>query len=368
MKTTKLLLHLFLSTILLLSARQAFAFTPDYQDWWWNPAQSGMGINIGQNDDTLVIAWYHFDNKGQATYLMFSGPLAENRLSSTLYRTAGPAPGPGYDRADVHSTAVGTATIDFLSSGEATLSYEYDGQAGSIILQRFLYSELPHDAYVLMLSGGPLDSDGECLDLWYQAHLGREIFLGQSIFQTKLQLQKTGDNTYDLSFSLVDEKYDPRITNEKQYVFSAWCTTKSIPLKTENGIYSANCQLTTFRPPPDIVVGSIPFIDHPEFAVFDSDVTLTIKNLKIDEHNSLFDFILDFDSTTAQICQIHAEHMTVNTPHGYYWRTEEEKNALIKVCESYPNPKPDEGIKTITLPSGCTVSGYTEGIAVPVTP
>jgi hypothetical protein len=24
----------------------------NYQDWWWNPTQSGMGLNVGQQNDS----------------------------------------------------------------------------------------------------------------------------------------------------------------------------------------------------------------------------------------------------------------------------------------------------------------------------
>ena len=127
---------------LALTGFSAHAAT-DYQDWWWNPALSGMGVNIGQQDTVLVVAWYHFSDDTRPTYLMLSGKLNGNRLSGDLYRTTGPAPGPNYDPAAVSSTAVGTASIVFASPTSATLDYDFDGKTYSMSLQRYTYNAIP---------------------------------------------------------------------------------------------------------------------------------------------------------------------------------------------------------------------------------
>jgi hypothetical protein len=37
------------------------AMATNYQDWWWNPGLSGMGVNIGHEGNTIVAAWYLYD-------------------------------------------------------------------------------------------------------------------------------------------------------------------------------------------------------------------------------------------------------------------------------------------------------------------
>lgn len=392
MKIAKVFSHLFLTSILTLSIHQVSEaktiYQPEnyqitYQDWWWNPAQSGMGVNIGQQGDTLVVAWYHFDSKGNATYLMLSGPLEENRLSGILYRTTGPAPGPGYDRTSVKRTEVGTATLEFLSPGAATFDYTYDGKSGSIPLQRFLYTSPPSDTNVIMLSGKRRHTG--CKEGWPR-NLARSLLFNdeQTFFQTTVQLEKTGHNRYNLSFSLFDEDYYyVKSSSYKKDIANIWCTAKDIELTTESGMYTGTanvtCQATAFSHPyeddgNDIIIGIplppwVPPPPQPEFIALNRAATLTVKQLKIDPHNSIFDFTLDFNNTTAKTCELYVKHLdTGNKPHRYYWRTEGERIALIQACENYPTPEPDEGIKTVTLPSTCTVSGYTEGVSVAITP
>ncbi len=119
--------------------------TDDYQDWWWNSSQSGMGFNIGHQGDTVFVAWFLYDAAGSASFLTMAGSLANGQASGTLYRNTGPLPGPGYDPAAVNSVAVGTASVSFNSSNSGTFSYDYDGRSGSIGIQRFSFGPQSFD-------------------------------------------------------------------------------------------------------------------------------------------------------------------------------------------------------------------------------
>jgi len=72
-----------------------------YQDWWWNPAQSGMGVNIGQQDNTIFAAWNLYGDDGKATFLSFSGTIIPtirgDTVDGALYRNTGPSPGLAMD-------------------------------------------------------------------------------------------------------------------------------------------------------------------------------------------------------------------------------------------------------------------------------
>lgn len=115
----------------------------NYHDLWWNPAQSGMGVIVGHQADTLFVGWFFYRADGSATFLSMGAPLVGSSASGTLYRTTGDPPGPLYDPAAVQSVAVGTATITFTSDVTATLAYEYDGLSGTMALQRFTFAALP---------------------------------------------------------------------------------------------------------------------------------------------------------------------------------------------------------------------------------
>ena len=112
----------------------------NYQDWWWNPAQSGMGLNVGQQNDTLFVAWFNYGDDTKASFLTMGGVLSGNTLTGPLLRNTGPVPGPNYNPALVKQTAVGTATITFNSNNDATLTYSFDNKGGSMPLQRFSFA------------------------------------------------------------------------------------------------------------------------------------------------------------------------------------------------------------------------------------
>ena len=135
MKTIKALL----ACVFFLASGVSHA-TNNYQDWWWNPAQSGMGLNIGQQNDTIFVAWFNYGDDTKASFLTMGGVLNGNTLTGPLLRNTGPVPGPNYNPALVKQTAVGTATITFNSNTDATLTYSYDNKGGSMSLQRFSFA------------------------------------------------------------------------------------------------------------------------------------------------------------------------------------------------------------------------------------
>ncbi|MDR0715917.1 MAG: hypothetical protein LBF50_00675 [Azoarcus sp.] len=133
----------------------------DYQDLWWDPAQSGMGVNIDQQGDTLVATWYHYDDNGNPVWLQASGKMTTGGSSIMcahadiscittiylgvydvpLYRTTGPTPGPNYSATDVKATPVGTASISFIGANFGSLHYTYDNKiVGLLDLQRYTYN------------------------------------------------------------------------------------------------------------------------------------------------------------------------------------------------------------------------------------
>jgi hypothetical protein len=125
--------------ILLAAIGGNVAATSNYQDWWWNPALDGMGFNIGQQADTVAVAWYFYDANGEPTFLALAGPLVNDVVEGTLWRSSGPPPGPGYDPDNVTRTAVGDAILTFQSGNLATFDYDYDGGSGTIAIQRFTF-------------------------------------------------------------------------------------------------------------------------------------------------------------------------------------------------------------------------------------
>ena len=130
-----------LLSLMLFGCAGASQATDNYQDWWWNPAQDGMAMNIAQQGETVAVAWYHYDSQTNPAYLLLAGALVDGTVSGDLVRANGPLPGSAYDPASVTRTPVGTASMTFSSDRQAAFTYDYDGRSGTIALERFTIAE-----------------------------------------------------------------------------------------------------------------------------------------------------------------------------------------------------------------------------------
>jgi hypothetical protein len=184
----------FAALALCLALPNAFAFK-DYQDWWWDAAQSGMGFNIGQQGSTVFVMWFLYGDDGKGTFLQLSGAMSDDGfLQGTLYQSTGPVPGPAYNAANVRNTAVGTGSIRFNSEHDAVFTYSYGGKTGSINLQRFTFKYLDITGTRIFAAAGQTSS---CSN---SANNGG--FLASGIFH----LTQNGGSNYTLT-SVEDEGY-----------------------------------------------------------------------------------------------------------------------------------------------------------------
>ena len=115
----------------------------NYQDLWWNPAESGWGINITHQDNTLFATLFTYDASGRDLWLVMSGGVRQSDGSffGDLYRTRGPAfnarPFTPIGAADL--TWVGTMRLRFTNGENGTLTYTYNDSSvtKSIVRQVF---------------------------------------------------------------------------------------------------------------------------------------------------------------------------------------------------------------------------------------
>src|SRR5699024_7540589 len=122
-----------LSLAALLLTRSAFAVTPE-NGWWWNPAESGRGFNIETQRDTLFVATYVYDQKGNPIWYTGSGELDENStLITQLFLSEGGACiGCPYQVPTTTEAGI-PITLQFTSRGEGTVLW----QGETIPIQRF---------------------------------------------------------------------------------------------------------------------------------------------------------------------------------------------------------------------------------------
>jgi hypothetical protein len=110
-----------------------------YQDWWWNPNQSGQGLNIGQQGDTLFVSWFTYDATGQPLWLTLAGNVVNNTLEGDLLRFNGPPQGVPYDSALVANRKEGTGKITFSGLSTAAFEWQFTSGGGSMSLERFSF-------------------------------------------------------------------------------------------------------------------------------------------------------------------------------------------------------------------------------------
>ncbi len=88
----------------------------NFTDLWWNSAESGWGINLAHQGDTIFAAWYTYSTNGAPLFLVAT--LHETALATfegDLYRATGPA-------GAIQATQVGTAKLIFTNGNNATLT------------------------------------------------------------------------------------------------------------------------------------------------------------------------------------------------------------------------------------------------------
>jgi hypothetical protein len=100
----------------------------NYQDLWWNPAESGWGLNITHQGSKVFATLFTYAPGGQGMWLALpSGERqADGSYSGEIYRTMGPAfnaqPWTGITFAQV-----GTMRLRFQNGEAGTLEYSVDG-------------------------------------------------------------------------------------------------------------------------------------------------------------------------------------------------------------------------------------------------
>lgn len=108
--------------------------TPNFSDLWWNPAESGWGVNITQQADVLFATWFVYGPGKEPIW--YSATLARDPVGTDgttsfqgeLVHTTGPWFGAGtFNPALVTRQVVGAARFASRSVSTATLAYTAGG-------------------------------------------------------------------------------------------------------------------------------------------------------------------------------------------------------------------------------------------------
>ena len=110
------------------------AHAGQYSDLWWNPAESGWGVNIVQQLDTAFVTLFVYGTDGKPTWYVAPDTRVTAYSSSglplfggALYRTTGPWHGGVFNPAQVTVIPVGQLSLEVLSLNRMRVRYSADG-------------------------------------------------------------------------------------------------------------------------------------------------------------------------------------------------------------------------------------------------
>lgn len=119
------------------TAAYANSASTDLSDMWWNPNESGWGMNVAHQNDTLFITLYVYANNSaptwyvapQVDYVRPSSGGSGLVYSGALYATSGPWLGGAWNPSQFNYRQVGAITITTTAIDTATVSYSVEGVA-----------------------------------------------------------------------------------------------------------------------------------------------------------------------------------------------------------------------------------------------
>ncbi len=111
----------------------------NFTDIWWNPLESGWGINLNHQSDTVFASLFTYASDNKGLWLVATMAKQSNgSYTGPLYRTVGPA----FNASPWTTTTpsqVGTMTITFAAT-TATLVYSVNGTSVTKTIQRQVFS------------------------------------------------------------------------------------------------------------------------------------------------------------------------------------------------------------------------------------
>ena len=105
-----------------------------FSDMWWNPHESGWGVNVVPQLETAFVTLFVYGPDGKPTWYVAPetraiayGPGALPVFSGRLYRTQGPWHGGAFDPQQVAVTEVGTLSLEALAVDRMRIEYAAEG-------------------------------------------------------------------------------------------------------------------------------------------------------------------------------------------------------------------------------------------------
>ena len=141
----KKILRRFFSTLTVvfsLFATSSYAQVVNYTDLWWNPNESGWGIQVTHHNDEIFGTWFTYDELGNQLFIVLPGCNIQRYTNANkicrgdLFRTTGSPFNVPFVSANTAASLIGQATLTFTSNTTATFAYQIGAISISKIISR----------------------------------------------------------------------------------------------------------------------------------------------------------------------------------------------------------------------------------------
>jgi hypothetical protein len=118
--------------------------TANYQGLWWNPSESGWGINLAHQGDQIYLTWYTYDAAGKALWLaMLASKIAPGSYAGDILEVHGPPFSAVPFVPPPTANVVGNGTLTFSDASNGTFAYTAKGATQSKAIARFVFGPQP---------------------------------------------------------------------------------------------------------------------------------------------------------------------------------------------------------------------------------
>jgi len=132
----------------------------DWTDLWWNPNESGWGVNFVQSNNFMFATFFIYGANNQPTWVTANMTQDVNGVwSGPLYQTTGTFYGSPWNPGQQTTTQVGSATFSPSSSVTGTLTYNVGGTNVAKSIQRQTLTTIPLGGHY---SGAMLSTFSNC--------------------------------------------------------------------------------------------------------------------------------------------------------------------------------------------------------------
>ena len=123
--------------VLACTPARASSASSEITDMWWNPGESGWGVNVILQAGVAFLTFFVYDSKSVPIWYTSDAYAGDNSAwTGKLYQTNGPWFGGPFSPDNVTVRQVGTVTFAVTALNQATLTYTVDGLTKTKTLER----------------------------------------------------------------------------------------------------------------------------------------------------------------------------------------------------------------------------------------